>query len=64
MRRSTGETTFSMTYGVGAIIPIEISLSSKTVADFSRSNNDVRMVKNLDSLEERRDMMSVRLADY
>ena len=53
-----------MTYGAGAIIPIEISLSSKTVADFSRSNNDVRMVKNLDSLEERRDMMSVRLADY
>ena len=35
LRRSMGETTFSMTYGAEAIIPIEISLSSKTVADFS-----------------------------
>ena len=34
-RRSTGETPFSMTYGVEAIIPIEIGLSSMRVTDFS-----------------------------
>ena len=34
-RRSTGETPFSMTYEVKVVIPIEISLSSIRVADFS-----------------------------
>ena len=34
-RRSTGETPFSMTYEVEVVIPIEISLSSIRVADFS-----------------------------
>ena len=34
-RRSTGETPFSMTYGVEAVIPIEIGLSSMRVTDFS-----------------------------
>ena len=34
------------------------------IVEFSQSNNDVQMVGNLDSLEERRDMVSVRLADY
>ena len=34
-RRSTGETPFSMTYGVEAVIPIEIGLSSMRVIDFS-----------------------------
>ena len=49
-RRSIGETPFSMTYGAKTVIPIEISLSSKTVTDFSQSNNDVRMVRNLEFL--------------
>ena len=64
LRRSMGETPFSMTYGAEAIIPIKISLSSKTVTDFSQSNNDVQMVGNLDSLEERQDMVSIQLANY
>ena len=53
-----------MTYGVEAVIPIEIGLSSMRVADFSQSDNDVRMVGNLDTWEERRDMVFVQLADY
>lgn len=63
-RRSTSETPFSMTYRAEAVIPIKISLSSIRVTDFLQSNNDNRMVRNLDSLEERRDMASIRLADY
>lgn len=47
-RRSTGETTFSMTYGTEAVIPIEISLSSMRVIDFMRSNNDKYLIGNLD----------------
>ena len=42
-----------MTYKAVAVIPIEISLSSIRVANFLRSDNDTRMVGNLDSLEKR-----------
>ena len=57
-------TLFSMTYEAGVVIQFEINLSSIRVADFSRNDNDTQMVGNLDSLEERRDMISVGLADY
>ena len=58
-RRLTGEIPLSIMYRAEAITPIEISLSSMRVVNFLRSNNDTRMVKNLDSLEERRDMASI-----
>ena len=48
---------FSMTYGTEAIIPIEISLSSLRVVDFTQSHNDECMIGNLDALEERIDMV-------
>lgn len=63
-RRSTSETPFSMTYGAETVILIKVGLSSIKVADFARSNNDVQMIGNLGSLEERRDMVSIRLTDY
>lgn len=53
-----------MTYEVEAVISIEISLLNIRVADFSPSNNDIQIAGKLNSLEERRDMASVRLADY
>ena len=43
-RRSTGEMPFSMTYNTKAVIPIEISLSSLRVADFTQSHNDECMI--------------------
>lgn len=64
LRKSTGETPFSMTYGTKMVIPVEVSLSSLRVVGFIQSHNDQCMVKNLDALEERRDMVSVRLANY
>ena len=53
-----------MTYGKEAVIPIEISSLSSWVAGFTQSHNDECIIRNLDTLEERRDMVSVRLADY
>ena len=53
-----------MTYEAETAVPIENNLSSIRVTNFSRSDNDIRMVENLDSLEKRRDMVSVWLADY
>ncbi|XP_023871659.1 uncharacterized protein LOC111984266 [Quercus suber] len=42
-RRSTGETLYSLTYGVKAIIPLEISLSSTRTLDFSPGTNSELM---------------------
>ena len=53
-----------MTYGKEAVIPIEISSLSSWVAGFTQSHNDECIIRNLDTLEEQRDVVSVRLADY
>ena len=63
-RRSMGETPFSMTYRIEAMIPTEIGLSSMKVSNFSLENNDTSMAEQLDLLEERREMALVRLVDY
>ena len=55
---------FSMTYREEPVIPVEISMTSMRVASFSPSSNDAQMIENLDFLEERWDMASIRLADY
>lgn len=62
-RRSIGETPFSITYGIEAVIPIEISLLSPRVACFEQGRNDKGLIGSLDMLEERRDIISIWLAD-
>ena len=47
-RRSTGETLFSLTYGVEAVILIEVSLCSARVAGFDSIQNTDLMIKHLD----------------
>lgn len=64
LKRSTGETPFSMTYSTEAVISIKVVLSSMRVTNFTQSNNDEGMIGNLDALEERREMVSIWLADY
>ncbi|XP_065621564.1 uncharacterized protein LOC136064140 [Quercus suber] len=63
-QRSTGETLYSLTYGVEAVIPMEISLSNMRVSNFSPAVNDELMTKQLDLLEEHREMATIRLANY
>lgn len=53
-----------MTYGVEAIMLVEISLLSSKISSFAQRRNDEHMIGNLDALEEHRDMVAVRLADY
>ena len=52
--RSTGETPFSMTYGVEAVIPLEIGFPTLRISSFTPSNNDGLLKKSLDLIEERR----------
>lgn len=64
LRRSTGETLYSLTYGAEAVILVKISLSSMRVLYFSPTVNDELMTKQLDLLEEHRKMATILLANY
>ena len=62
--RFTGETPFSMTYGVGAVIPLETGFLTSRTNSFNPSDNDEQLKKNLDLIEEKRENAMVQLAYY
>ena len=62
--RSTGETPFSMTYGVEAVIPLETDFPTLRTSSFNPSDNDEHLKKNLDLIEEKRENAMVQLAYY
>ena len=64
LRRSIGETPFSMTYGAEAIIPLEIRFLTLRTSSFASSSNDGLLEKSLDLIEERREIVMVQLAYY
>lgn len=51
-RTSTGETPFSLVFGVEAIIPVEIGIPSFRVDQFQLDNNKTQLRMHLDLLEE------------
>ena len=51
-RRSTGETPFSMTYGVEVVIPLEKGFPTLRTSSFTPSSNDGLLEKSLDLIEE------------
>ena len=63
-RRSTGETPFSKTYGVEAVIPLETGFPMLRTSSFIPSNNDELLGKSLDLIEKRRENAMVQLAYY
>ena len=63
-RRSIGETPFSMTYGVEAVIPLETGFPMLRTNSFNPSNNNKLLEKSLDFFEERRESAMVQLAYY
>ena len=62
LRRSTGETPFSMTYGAEAVIPLEINFLTQRTSTFSPSANDELLEESLDLIEERRESALAQLA--
>ena len=64
LRRSTGETPFSITYGAEAVIPLEIGFPTLRTSSFNSSSNDELLEKSLDFIEERRESAMVQLAYY
>ena len=63
-RTPIGETPFKLTYGIEAVIPVEVGVTSTRRATFSEEENDDKLRLNLDCLEEVRDKASSRMANY
>ena len=63
-KRSTGEISFSLTYGAEAVIPTEVSLCSARVVRFDLAQNADLMMERLDWLEECQEAVTIRLAEY
>ena len=59
-----GETLFSLSYGVEAIIPAEINLYNARVLGFNPTKNSELMLKQLNLLEERQESATIWLAEY
>ena len=63
-RRFTGETPFSLTYGTEMVILAEVNLCSAWVLGFTLTKNDEITVKQLDLLEDYRELSIIWLAEY
>ena len=62
--RSTGETPFSMTYGVETVIPLETRFPKLRTSLFTQNNNDNLLEKSLDLVKEQRENIMVQLTYY
>ncbi|XP_075654844.1 uncharacterized protein LOC142625014 [Castanea sativa] len=63
-RRSTGETPFSMTYGIEVVIPLELGFPTLKSEQYSDEGNQHMLLDNLDTIEERREVASVKMGSY
>ncbi|XP_071926182.1 uncharacterized protein [Coffea arabica] len=63
-RSATQETPFSLTYGIEAVIPAEILTPNPRLAVYTAKVNDKERQLDLDLVEERRDVVSTRVASY
>uniref|UniRef100_A0A2N9EZ43 Uncharacterized protein n=1 Tax=Fagus sylvatica TaxID=28930 RepID=A0A2N9EZ43_FAGSY len=63
-RCSTGETPFSLTYGVEAVIPLEIGLPTIRTEYYDPVTNETSLATDLDLAEEMRDSALIHLAAY
>ena len=64
IRTPTGETLFSLTYGIEVVIQVEVRVTSLRREAFHKGSNDDQLRVNLDCLEESRDRASRKMAKY
>nr|GEX11341.1 reverse transcriptase domain-containing protein [Tanacetum cinerariifolium] len=62
IKSSHGDTPFSLTYGMEAVIPAEIGMPTYHTATVDTVHNDEEIRLNLDLLEERRERATIREA--
>jgi hypothetical protein len=63
-RRLTSETPFALAYGVEVIIPLEVGLPIIRTTEFDAEQNENNLRKDLNLIEERRDLAAIKLASY
>ncbi|GJS61553.1 reverse transcriptase domain-containing protein [Tanacetum coccineum] len=59
IKSSNGDTPFSLTYEMEAVIPVEIGMPSLKTAEIDMVQNDEALEINLDLLEERREQATI-----
>ncbi|GKD42442.1 hypothetical protein Tco_1267087 [Tanacetum coccineum] len=62
IKSNNGETPFSLTYGMEAVIPVEIGMPTLRIAEVDMIKNDEALEINLDLLEERREQAAIQEA--
>ena len=63
-RTSTGETPLSLAFGVEAVIPLEVSISSLRITDYDEERNHIALRTELDLTEEKRNNVELKNAVY
>ena len=63
-RTSTGETSFSLTYGTEAVIPVECGIPSARYMWLDKDSNKELLNHSLDAIDELRDEAHLRTAFY
>ena len=64
MQTSTGETPFTMTYGVEAMVAVEVGVPSHKRKFYDQDTNHELMCGELDLLEETRAQVQLRVTSY
>ena len=64
VRTPTKETPFRLTYGIEAVIPIEVGITNIRREAFQEENNNDQLMVNLDCLDEVRNGASHRMTKY
>ncbi|KAG7585759.1 Retrotransposon gag domain [Arabidopsis thaliana x Arabidopsis arenosa] len=65
-RRPTGETPFSLVYGMEAVVPAELNVPGlrRTEAPLNEEENSAMLDDSLDTINERRDQALIRIQNY
>ncbi|KAG7594060.1 Ribonuclease H-like superfamily [Arabidopsis thaliana x Arabidopsis arenosa] len=65
-RRATGETPFSLVYGMEAVVPAELNVPGlrRSEAPLNEESNSKLLEDILDTIDERRDQSLIRLQNY
>ena len=61
---ATGETPFSLVYGVEAVLPVEVGLPSLRMMGYDEENNEERMRTHLEFVDELRDRTLYKMTKY
>lgn len=63
-RSSIGETSFSLTYGIEAVLPLEILSKSLWVMGFETKTNEEERRQDMDMFNKKREAAQLRQASY